>query len=511
MRLTQLRFRVSQWFFSRALKAYLFLKPIWLPFIIRFPRLHRTFFFMKEAVKSLLQPGPVAPPSELYTFPSPVAGNDVAPTGPEPDSRVPAWLLAEWKAVHQIDPLIFPEPALVASIPFYEVPYSHIAEPYLELCDLVGEGVTHVYLVPWLLKGGADLVTLSAVQAVTETMPDARVAVMATLDAKSTWKDRLPKGVRFIEFGRKYGFLSIDQREKLLTRLFLQLAPKVIHNINSELGYGIFTKYGAALAETSHLYASSFCGDRSPEGRMVGYPFGPLNDCFDHLTAVITDNQAHIDDMVRIYGMDREKFVLQYQPAPVVEKPKRFDEVALSKSTLDVLWAGRIDRQKRPDILIAIAEDCRDLPITFHVFGSSVLDGDIYTQRFAAMDNVVFHGPFDGLTSLSPDVFDVFLNTSQWDGLPNILLEAMSMGLPVISSGVGGIPELIKLEKTAFLVLPFDDILCYRKILLNIYEKRDLLPLVAQAAMDLVVNRHGWIDFVNLFKVIPYYSKKNAG
>jgi len=42
------------------------------------------------------------------------------------------------------------------------------------------------------------------------------------------------------------------------------------------------------------------------------------------------------------------------------------------------------------------------------------------------------------------------------EGIPRCLLEAMSMGVPVIATKVGGVPELIHHEKTGILVPPRD-------------------------------------------------------
>jgi glycosyltransferase involved in cell wall biosynthesis len=49
---------------------------------------------------------------------------------------------------------------------------------------------------------------------------------------------------------------------------------------------------------------------------------------------------------------------------------------------------------------------------------------------------------------------DVHVHTTYLDSLPNALLEAMSMGIPSIISGVGGIPEVIEHEKNGILIPP---------------------------------------------------------
>lgn len=47
--------------------------------------------------------------------------------------------------------------------------------------------------------------------------------------------------------------------------------------------------------------------------------------------------------------------------------------------------------------------------------------------------------------------FDVFALTSKTEGLPLVLLEAMATELPIVSSAVGGIPDIVQHDKTGFL------------------------------------------------------------
>jgi len=51
---------------------------------------------------------------------------------------------------------------------------------------------------------------------------------------------------------------------------------------------------------------------------------------------------------------------------------------------------------------------------------------------------------------------DVVVLPSLWEGLPNILLEAMAMKKPVVATAVGGTKEIVKDGENGFLVRPKD-------------------------------------------------------
>src|SRR5258708_32071999 len=55
---------------------------------------------------------------------------------------------------------------------------------------------------------------------------------------------------------------------------------------------------------------------------------------------------------------------------------------------------------------------------------------------------------------LSPHV----LENGDRDGIPNVLMEAMSVGLPVVATDVSGIPELIEHDRSGLLVPPCDEV-----------------------------------------------------
>ena len=78
------------------------------------------------------------------------------------------------------------------------------------------------------------------------------------------------------------------------------------------------------------------------------------------------------------------------------------------------------------------------------------------TRELKLEKDVVFLGKQDGLENLL-SVADIFLMPSQSESFGLSALEAMACGIPVISSSVGGLPELIVHNKTGY-VAEFGDV-----------------------------------------------------
>lgn len=68
-------------------------------------------------------------------------------------------------------------------------------------------------------------------------------------------------------------------------------------------------------------------------------------------------------------------------------------------------------------------------------------------EKYGVLDNVEFVGPLPHNEIFGVmDSFDIYIQPSNADAMPRALLEAMSMGCPVIGSSTGGIPELVPPE-----------------------------------------------------------------
>ena len=68
---------------------------------------------------------------------------------------------------------------------------------------------------------------------------------------------------------------------------------------------------------------------------------------------------------------------------------------------------------------------------------------------------------------------ETFVLTSDHEGTPNVVLEAMASGLPVVTTRVGGVPEIVEQGRSGFVVEP-DDEESFTSALRNLIESPDL-------------------------------------
>lgn len=89
----------------------------------------------------------------------------------------------------------------------------------------------------------------------------------------------------------------------------------------------------------------------------------------------------------------------------------------------------------------------------FLMVGEGPLRAQLEARRGAlGLQGVVQFAGFQEHVKPFLEAMDVYMMSSGWEGLPIALLEAMAMGLPVVSTAVGGIPGVVEPTESGFLV-----------------------------------------------------------
>lgn len=378
------------------------------------------------------------------------------------DDEIPSWLLQEMEAVGlQIDYQIYPDLPTLAKYRFS--PIAIITEPGTELNYLLAQRkhitTSHIYILPWLKRGGADKIALHCINTIAAD-PSKSVSVLITHTEHSEWLSLLHSNVNLYQVSTSFCNLDLTYQTLVFVTLLEQLKPDYIHIINSKLALQALDAYGCVVQNIGKVIIHLFCENHGSGGQLQGYGSEFLPRIYSHVDRVVTDNHHIINQLKSIYGFPASLFTVLNTPLIELSNSVSSTRVTTKKTTTklrsNVLWAGRLDRQKRPDLLASIAKRSPQLNFTF--FGTSFLDPMPDTfKALIQMPNVTYGGQYDDPAELQFSDYDIYLYTSQWDGLPVALLEAAQRKIPIVASDVGGVSELIGSER-GFLIAPFDNV-----------------------------------------------------
>lgn len=120
-------------------------------------------------------------------------------------------------------------------------------------------------------------------------------------------------------------------------------------------------------------------------------------------------------------------------------------------------------------------------------------------RQLNLMDHVKFLGKQEGLVEILNSA-DIFLIPSQSESFGLAALEAMSCGKPVVSSSVGGLPELIKHNETGF-IAEIGDVDRMAKYVVDLLTNDKKYEAFSKSSRDRALNKF------DKSKVIPMYEE----
>lgn len=170
-------------------------------------------------------------------------------------------------------------------------------------------------------------------------------------------------------------------------------------------------------------------------------------------------------------------------------------------------YIGRLSEEKGLEYLVKAVSMMKgsDIPIRVLLIG----DGPhkTYLENLVKREDVQSIVTFNGFQTDVENwlaTLDIFILPSLTEGLPMSLLEAMSCGIPVVSSAVGGVPQVIESGRNGILISPGkpDDI---RDAVYNLYTDELLRRKLSAGARETVRLKYNVKDWVG--KIESEYLK----
>ncbi|KVS74880.1 hypothetical protein WK41_07980 [Burkholderia cepacia] len=368
---------------------------------------------------------------------------------------------------------------------------------YYEMCEAIRDAgpITDVFLIPFLPAGGAERYILDVMNGLLACGASKRILVVSGEPMeKHAWLSRLPDAAIFVDVAVLGKKLEDRQRDRITARLIRAAAPDArLHIRACVFSHRMLSRHFAQFSGRDVTYYR-FCDTRVYEDNVSIISGGAvefLTNNIQHITRIVTDNEQTVVDDEFIFGASASRWnnlpaLLHGVKEPTLHAtPRR-----------RLLWASRLDGQKRPQLAVALSK-------YFARSGSGItldLYGGITPGFDVDLADANYKGPFSAFADLPLHEYDALVYTSWFDGLPNVILEAMGSGLPVIAPNIGGIGEAVLDGETGILIEASNDldeaVDAYRDAIERLYAQPDLLGALSKRASDYVHDKHGDAQYV---------------
>jgi glycosyltransferase involved in cell wall biosynthesis len=178
---------------------------------------------------------------------------------------------------------------------------------------------------------------------------------------------------------------------------------------------------------------------------------------YRHADLVIAQSQGMLHDLVSNYGVDERRVKVIHNPlAARFTRPLVAGPVPWLSRREEVLYVGRLDAIKGLGLLVAACAICMrsnpDLVLRLVGAGNQVLALQRQAAAAGIADRVIFEGYAMDTVDFCAQT-KVLALTSHYEGFPNVLVEALSQGTPVVSVDCASGPaEIVEDGRNGILV-----------------------------------------------------------
>lgn len=305
--------------------------------------------------------------------------------------------------------------------------------------------------LPELDIGGAQIMTVDLIREIRKISPEVQFQILLLETSHGSYlEDQCrQENIDVVYLGKKKGFHpSILPKIREAIKNF---DPDVIHMHKSRLHYFLLPILLCGVK--IRLYTVHNLADKDTRSKWLRMFALFAFRCCQVVPVAISDLCR--ESLVETYRLGKGSVPCIYNGIDTEKFRNPIERTAHRKGEMTFVSVGRLSIQKNYPLLLRVAEKVhKDWPdVKFVILGDGELRETLERQleQQNSRDYVHLMG---GVRDVEHYLWkaDAFLMSSDYEGLPLTVLEAMAAGLPIVSTRAGGIVDVVEHEENGLLV-----------------------------------------------------------
>lgn len=308
-----------------------------------------------------------------------------------------------------------------------------------------------LFLIPTLTAGGAERVITTLLHHLDKKKFRLILAVADMYD--SVYREDVPKEVEFVDLQCSRVRYALPKIIQLIRRR----RPEVVISTMGHLNLALSILRPLLPDEVRYIAReTSIVSELIRHYRKPWFWAWAYRRFYSRFDAVVCQSNYMSIDLIENFGLPKSKAVVIHNPVDIKRIHYLMTEAVnteleplaahMSETPIQLVAAGRLSHEKGFDLLIEALALCNNPRMYLTILGKGPLRGEL--EQLAIDRGISQQVRFAGFQKNPYPFFanaHVFILSSRFEGFPNVVLEALACGTPVIATPApGGVKEIME-------------------------------------------------------------------